>query len=136
MTLEADMRRLLEGARRIAVLGASPNPDRDSHRIFVYLRGAGYDAIPVRPATKEVAGVPAVATLAAAGKVDLVNVFRAPEHLPGIMDECIALGVPAIWTQFGVVHDAAIAKARAAGIEVIVDRCIMIDHRRLGIARR
>ena len=136
MTIDDTMRRLLEGSRRIAVLGASPNVARDSHRIFVYLKDAGYDVIPVRPATKEVAGVSAVADLAAAGAVDLVNVFRAPEHLPEIVDECIRLKVPALWLQLDVVHDDAIARAREAGIEVIADRCIMVDHRRLGIAPR
>ena len=136
MSIDDAMRTLLEGARRIAVLGASPRPERDSHRIFVYLKDAGYDVIPVRPATKDVAGVAAVADLAAAAPVDLVNVFRAPEHLPEIIDECIRLNVPALWLQLGVVHEDAIARARDAGIEVIVDRCIMVDHRRLRIAAR
>ena len=136
MSQDALMRRLLEGSRRIAVLGASPKPERDSHRIFRYLQSVGYDVVPVRPATRDVAGVRAVADLASAMPVDLVDVFRAPEHLPGIVDECIALGVPALWLQLGVVHDEAIARARAAGIEVVVDRCIMIDHRRLAIPAR
>ena len=135
-SLDGSMRSILERARRIAVLGASPSPDRDSHRIFVYLKEAGYDVVPVRPATREVAGVLAVADLAAAMPVDLVNVFRAPEHLPEIIEECIRLRVPALWLQLDVVHDAAIARAREAGIEVIADRCIMVEHRRLGIARR
>lgn len=133
---DAAMRRLLEQSRRIAVLGASPREERPSHAIFVYLRRAGYDVVPVRPATREVAGVPCVADLAAAMPVDLVDVFRAPVHLPGIVDECIRLAVPAIWLQLGVVHDGAIARARAAGIEVVVDRCILVEHRRLGIAAR
>ena len=82
MNDEALVKRLLESSHRIAVLGASPNPDRDSHRIFVYLLGAGYDVVPVRPATREVAGVAAVPDLASAMPVDMVDVFRAPEHLP------------------------------------------------------
>ena len=135
-TGDAVMRRLLEQSRRIAVLGASPRPERDSHQIFVYLREAGYEVVPVRPATREVAGVACVPDLASAMPVDLVDVFRAPEHLPGIVDECIHLAVPALWLQFGVVHEVAIARARAAGIEVVVDRCILVEHRRLDIAAR
>mgnify|MGYP001764701923 CR=1 FL=1 len=125
------MRRVLENARRIAVVGASDKPERDSHRIFAYLRAAGYDVVPVNPAVREVAGVPAVAGLAEAGAPDLVNVFRAPEHLPGVVDEAIACGARAIWTQYGVVHDEALARARAAGLDVVADECIMVEHRRL-----
>ena len=128
---DALMKKLLEGSRRIAVLGASPRPDRASHRILAYLLSAGYDAIPVTPAADEILGIPCVPDLAHAGPVDLVDVFRAPEHLPGVVDEVIASKAPALWLQLGVVHEAAIARARAAGIEVVVDRCIMIDHRRL-----
>lgn len=129
--LNETMKRLLSSARRIAVVGASERPERDSHRIFVYLKEHGYDVVPVNPAAREVAGVPAVASLADAGPVDLVDVFRAPEHLPGVVDEVIATGAPALWLQFGVVHEEAIDKARDAGIEVVVDRCILIEHRRL-----
>lgn len=125
------MRRLLQGARRIAVVGASEKPDRPSHRIFRYLLEAGYDAIPVTPAAREVAGVKTFPSLAEAGSVDLVDVFRAPEHLPGVVDEAIAAAAPALWLQLGVVDDEAIAKARAAGLEVVEDRCIMVEHRRL-----
>jgi predicted CoA-binding protein len=128
---DASLRRLLEESRRIAVVGASPKPERDSHRITAYLKAAGYDVVPVNPAAKEVAGLPVAKSLEAAGPVDLVDVFRSPEHVPEVVDECIRLKLPAIWLQLGVVHEEAIAKARAAGIEVVVDRCIMIDHRRL-----
>ena len=125
------MSRLLESSRRIAVLGASPRPDRASHQIFRYLLAAGYDAIPVTPSADEILGVACVPDLASAGPVDLVDVFRAPEHLPGVVDEAIASRAPALWLQLGVVHAEAIARARAAGLEVVVDRCIMVDHRRL-----
>ena len=125
------MRKLLRDSKRIAVVGASDRPDRDSHRIFVFLREEGYDVVPVNPSVTSVAGVPAVATLAEAGPVDLVDVFRAPQHVPGIVDEAILTRAPAIWLQLGVVHEAAIAKARAMGIEVVVDRCILVEHRRL-----
>jgi predicted CoA-binding protein len=136
MTDMALVRRLLETSRRIAVLGASPRPERDSHRILVYLLEAGYEAIPVRPATREVAGVRCFPDLESAGPVDLVDVFRAPQHLPGIVDDCIRLRLPALWLQLGVVHEESIARARAAGLDVVADRCIMVDHRRLGIPAR
>ncbi len=125
------MRDLLARARRIAVVGASVRPDRDSHRIFEYLRRCGYDVVPVNPAVSEVAGVPAVPSLAGAGAVDIVNVFRAPEHVPAVVDDAIATGAPALWLQYGVVNAAAIARARAAGLLVIEDACIMVEHRRL-----
>lgn len=125
------MRKVLAQARRIAVVGASERPERDSHRIFVYLKEHGYDVVPVNPAAREVAGVKVVPTLAEAGRVDLVNVFRAPEHLPAIVDEVIAAGAPSMWTQYGVVHDDALRRAREAGIDVVEDRCIMVEHRRL-----
>jgi predicted CoA-binding protein len=128
---QALMKKLLQQSRRIAVVGASDRPDRDSHRIFVFLREQGYDVVPVNPGVAEVAGVPAVASLAEAGPVDLVDVFRAPQHVPGVVDEAIAAKAPAIWLQLGVVHEGAIARARAAGIEVVVDRCILVEHRRL-----
>ena len=123
------MRRLLATSRRIAVLGASDRPDRDSHRIFRYLQAAGYDVVPVNPRVSAVAGVPAVPDLAAAGPVDLVDVFRRSEHVPGVVDEAIATAAPALWLQLGVVHDAATRRAREAGIEVVEDACIMVAHR-------
>lgn len=123
--------RLLAQSRRIAVVGASEDPSRDSHRIFRYLQANGYEVVPVNPTARSIAGVPAVGTLRDAGPVDLVDVFRAPQHVPAVVDEAIATAAPALWLQFGVVHPEAIARARAAGIEVVEDSCIMIDHRRL-----
>jgi predicted CoA-binding protein len=131
LSQDALMKRLLQDSKRIAVVGASDNPDRDSHRIFKYLKSRGYDVVPVNPAVASVDGVAAVPDLASAGPVDLVDVFRAPQHLPGVVKEAIAAKAPALWLQFGVVHDEAIAAAREAGIEVVVDRCIFVEHRRL-----
>jgi hypothetical protein len=126
------MRALLARARRIAVVGASPNPERPSHRIARRLIEWGYEVVPVRPALKELFGARAYAKLSEVpGKIDLVNVFRAAERLGPLVDECIERGVPAIWIQQGIVNEAAAECARAAGIEVVMDRCISVEYRRL-----
>ncbi|MCA8924252.1 MAG: CoA-binding protein [Planctomycetes bacterium] len=129
---DATLRALLERVRRIAVIGASPDPSRPSHGVMRYLLGAGYTVIPVRPDGAEVLGVPSVASLAeVAPAVDLVDVFRAPEHVPAIVDEVLALGIGALWLQDGVVHPEAAARARAAGVQVVMDDCMLRVHRRL-----
>jgi predicted CoA-binding protein len=123
------MRRLLATSRRIAVVGASDRPERDSHRIFRYLQAAGYDVVPVNPQVGAVAGVAAVPDLASAGHVDLVDVFRRSEHVPQIVEEVIATAAPALWLQLGVIHEAATRRAREAGVEVVENACIMVAHR-------
>ena len=128
------VRRLLAGRPRIAVVGASDDRSRDSNRIFRYLAQAGYAVVPVNPRAAAVDGVPTVPDLAAAarlGPVDLVDVFRAPEHVGPIVDEAVAVGAKAMWFQFGVVNPPAIEKAVRAGLDVVVDRCIKIEHARL-----
>lgn len=126
------LRALLRGAKRIAVVGLSPKPDRPSHRIARRLIDWGYEVIPVRPALTEVLGCKAYARLAdVPGRVDLVDVFRAPGEIGPVVDDCIARGMPALWLQEGVVNEAEAARARAAGITVVMDRCISVDHRRL-----
>ena len=112
---QAEIRALLRRARRIAVLGLSPKPDRPSYFVAKAMQEFGYQIVPVRPATAEVLGEKAYATLAEVpGPVDVVDVFRAPEHLDAIVDECIARQVPAIWIQEGIVNEAAAERARAA----------------------
>ena len=128
---DSQVKRLLQEATRIAVLGASDDPARDSHRIFTYLQGQGYEVIPVNPMADEVAGVECVSTLEEAGPVDIVDVFRRSEHVAAIVDDVIRLKLPALWLQLRI-HDAdAEAKARDAGITLVTDRCIMVEHRRL-----
>lgn len=127
---------LLQEKRRIAVVGASDNPERDSRRIYTYLRGQGYDVLPVNPVYDEVAGDAAVDDLAAAADhwgapPDLVDVFRAPEKVMPVVDEAMEVGAPAIWFQLGVVNREAIGKALEAGMDVVVDRCIYVEHSRL-----
>ncbi|HEY5636410.1 MAG TPA: CoA-binding protein [Burkholderiales bacterium] len=127
-----ELRALLRGAKRIAVVGLSPKPDRPSHRIARRLIDWGYEVVPVRPALAEVLGRKAYARLAdVPGTVDLVDVFRAPGEIGPIVDDCIARGLPALWLQEGVVNALEAARARAAGITVVMDRCISVDHRRL-----
>jgi predicted CoA-binding protein len=126
------LRRLFESTRTIAVVGLSPKPSRPSHGVARALQRFGYRIIPVRPAIREVLGMTAYATLEdVPDSIDLVDVFRAPEHIDAIVDSCIALGIPAIWLQEGVVNEAAAARARAAGITVVMDRCTYKDYVRL-----
>lgn len=123
---------LLVGVKTIAVLGLSPKPERPSHGVARALQRFGYRIVPVRPAVDAVLGEQAYARLADIPfPVDLVDVFREAAALPGIVDECLAIGAPAIWVQEGIVHPAAAARARAAGMVVVMDRCIYKDYLRL-----
>jgi len=123
------LRALLQETKTIAVLGLSPKPDRPSYMVAKAMQGFGYRIVPVRPATAEVLGEKAYARLGdVLGQIDLVDVFRAAEHLDAIVDECIALKIPAIWIQEGIVNQAAAQRARQAGMVVVMDRCIYKDH--------
>jgi predicted CoA-binding protein len=128
---------MLSTARNIAVVGMSDKPQRASHNIGRYLAEHGYRVFPVNPALKEVLGGPCYADLDAAqaaareqtGKgIDLVNVFRASEHVPPIVDDVIRLGIPYLWLQDEVIHDEAIARASAAGIKCVQNDCIYRRH--------
>ncbi len=132
-----EIRALLGEIKTIAVLGLSDNPERPSYRVAKAMQEAGYRIIPVRPGQREVLGETAYATLAEVpGVPDLVDVFRASEHVPGIVDECLAKGVGRLWLQEGVVNEAAAGKARAAGITVVMDRCIWKEYRALAPGER
>lgn len=123
------IRALLGRVRTIAVVGLSPKPGRPSYAVARAMQGFGYRIVPVRPAVAEVLGEQAYARLADIPfAVDLVNVFRAAEHIPAVVEECLAIGAPAIWIQEGIVHEEAAARARAAGLTVVMDRCIYKDH--------
>lgn len=126
------LRQLLEKVKTIAVVGLSPRPSRPSHHVAAAMQGFGYRIIPVRPAVDEVLGESAYPDLyALPHKPDLVDVFRAPEHVMPIVEACIELGVKAIWLQDGVVNEAAAQRAEEAGMTVIMDRCIYRDYMRL-----
>ncbi len=123
------IRALLERIHHIAVVGLSPKPNRPSHRVASSLQRFGYHIVPVRPAVEEVLGERAYADLRdVPGPIDLVDVFRAPEHVDAIVDTCIELKVPALWLQDGVINEAAALRARDAGMFVVMNRCIYRDY--------
>ncbi len=124
-----EMRALLTRVKTIAVVGLSPKADRPSYGVAKALQRFGYRIVPVRPATAEVLGEKAYATLKDIPfPVDLVDVFRAAEHIPEVVEACLAIGAPAIWIQEDIVNEAAAEKARAAGMTVVMDRCIYKDY--------
>jgi hypothetical protein len=126
------IRRVLSGSKTVAVVGASPKPDRDSYRIAEFLIEHGYDVVPVNPAALEILGRKCQPDLKSIGrKVDIVDVFRAPEHVPAIADEAIAVGAECLWLQSGISHAEASRKAADAGLYVVQDRCISVAHRML-----
>ena len=121
---------LLKRARNIAVVGLSNSPLRASHGVAAYMQTQGYHIIPVNPTISDALGEPAYPSLLdVREKIDIVNIFRRPEFVPDVVDQAIQLEVPAIWMQEGVVHEAAAEKARQAGIFVVMDRCILKEHR-------
>ncbi|MEJ2173529.1 MAG: CoA-binding protein [bacterium] len=129
---DAAIRACLERAKTIAVVGLSPRPDRPSHRIARRLQQWGYRIIPVRPAVTEVLGEKAYARLSEVpDRIDLVDIFRAAKQIGPIVEHCIALRMPALWIQQGIVNEAAAARARDAGLFVVMDRCIAVEYRRL-----
>lgn len=126
------IRSLLLNIRSIAVVGLSPKQGRPSHTVSAAMQRFGYRIIPVRPALEEVLGEKAYPDLyALPEKPDLVNVFRAPEHVGPIVDACLELGIRAIWLQDGVINEAAAEKARDEGMTVVMDRCIYRDYLQL-----
>jgi len=126
------IRNILATARTIAIVGLSPNPDRDSCRVAAYLQQHGYTIIPVNPGATEILGEKSYPNLREIpGPVDIVDIFRKPEAVPEIVDEAIAIGARVIWMQLGIAHNVAAEKARAAGLQVVMNRCIMIEHRNL-----
>src|SRR4051812_40890121 len=128
---QAERCALLKCVKNIAVVGLSPNPARPSHSISAGMQKFGFNILPVRPAVKEVLGRKAYGRLRDVDvPIDLVNVFRAAEYIDGIVDECIALKLGALWIQEGIVNEPAALRARAAGMTVIMDRCIYRDYRR------
>jgi predicted CoA-binding protein len=127
-----EIKRLLQQYRRVAVVGLSDKPDRPSYGVAAYLQRVGYDITPVNPTIAGSLGVAAVPSLdAVAPPVEIVDVFRRPEDVPPVAEDAIRAGASVLWLQEGIVNEAAAAKARAAGLIVVQDRCIYKDHRRL-----
>jgi hypothetical protein len=128
------LRALLGEIKTIAVVGLSPRPNRPSHQVAKAMQGFGYRIIPVRPAVDSVLGERAYPDLYALPEpVDLVNVFRNPREIAPIVDACIALKLPRLWLQDGVINEAEALRAQAAGIEVVMDRCIYRDYCQLRV---
>jgi predicted CoA-binding protein len=122
---------LLKRTKTIAVVGLSDSPLRPSYGVSAYMQSHGYRIIPVNPSIKGALGEKAVASLAEIEeKIDMVDVFRRPEYVPELVDEAIRLKVPAIWLQEDVIHEEAAEKAREAGIFVVMDKCVLKEHRR------
>jgi hypothetical protein len=132
-TRDEDIRAILRDCRTVAVVGLSPRPERDSHRVSRYMQAQGWRILPVNPnaAGQTILGEPVHASLTEAARharIELVNCFRNSADIPPIVDEAIAIGAHAVWMQLGVAHEAAAARARAAGLRVVQNRCLMIDH--------
>lgn len=131
--LEATIRRILETSRTIALVGASPRPHRPSYDVMLTLLRRGYEVIPVTPHPDPIHGRPTVPDLHAVPddvEVDLVDIFRRSDRAGAHVDEAIAIGARAVWLQIGVIDHAAAARARAAGLDVVMDRCPAIELRR------
>jgi len=129
---DATLRALFERIQIIAVVGLSPQPARPSYRVAQAMQRYGFRIVPVRPLVDSVLGEAAYATLADIPfKVDLVDVFRAAEHVPAIVEQCLALHLPSIWIQEGIVHDDAAHRAQTGGMTVVMDRCLLKEYVRL-----
>jgi len=139
LTADADIARLLEETSTIALVGASDRPDRAAFEVMGMLLAHGYHVIPVNPqlAGQVIHGQAVMATLAdVAEPIDMVDVFRRSEFVSGVVDEAIAVGARAVWTQLGVVDPVAAARAEAAGLDVVMDRFPKIEIRRLGLKKK
>ena len=129
-----EIRDILKSARRIAVVGHSDDPGRASYRVGRYLESQGYQVFAVNPNARSIPGLKFYPDLEAVpGPIDIVDIFRRPEFIPAIVDEAIAVRAKTIWMQEGLADNASAAKARAAGLLVVMSRCIMKEHRALSL---
>ena len=135
MNADNELRDILASVKTIALVGWSPNPDRPSHRVAAFLAARGYRVIPVNPgqAGQQALGETVVASLADVGPFDMVDIFRRSEEAGGVVDAAIAAGAKVVWMQLGVVDEAAAARARQAGLRVVMNRCPAIEIPRLGL---
>lgn len=130
LTQDDELKNLLTMAKTIAVVGASPKPWRDSGAIAEFLMKKGYTVYPVNPNYEEILGVKSYPDLKSIpGKIDIVDIFRNPDDVEPVIDEAIAVGAKSVWMQLGVVNNAAAHKAEKAGLDVVMDRCIAVEHR-------
>jgi hypothetical protein len=132
---QAAIRQSLTNCTTIAVVGLSPKPHRDSFRVAKYMQDHGFRIVPINPNAHEVLGEKAYASLTEAAqheRIDMVNCFRNSEDIPPIAAEAIAIGAQSLWLQLGVVNDAAAKQAKDAGLVVVQNLCLMVEHRQLG----
>jgi predicted CoA-binding protein len=129
---DSEILNLFRSARTVAVVGMSDNPARDSYRVGMYLHAAGFTVIPVNPTVERIGDLAAVPDLLhLSAPPDIVDIFRRPEFVPAIVEEAIRTGARALWLQFNTLHEGAVSRASSAGLQVVADRCIMVEHRRL-----
>ena len=127
-----DIARLLSSSHNIAIVGLSDRPERDSYRVASYLKSQGYRIFPVNPNIQSVLGEPAYARLEdIPDPIDIVDIFRVSREVPAIVESAIQIGAKAVWMQIGVISDQGLRRALDAGLEVVMDRCMMVEHRRL-----
>jgi predicted CoA-binding protein len=125
------IQRVIHTAKTVAIVGLSPNELRASHFVGYYLKRHGYRVVPVNPRETEILGEKTVPTLRdVPGHVDIVNVFRAPDAVPGIAAEAVAIGAGSLWCQFGVISEEGARIAEAGGLAVVMDRCLKVEHAR------
>lgn len=132
MSVSPEAGALVRRARRIAVVGLSDDPYRPSHSVAAYLQHAGYEIVGVHPAGGTVLGVtryPDLRAAAAHGPIDIVDIFRRSDAIPSLLDDLLAIHPPLVWMQLGVEHPAVTAALEAAGITVVQDRCLAVEHR-------
>ena len=132
----ADLLEVLRTARRIAVVGLSPRPERPSNGVAAYLQRAGYQIVPVNPCGGVILGQPVYSDLRAAaadGPIDIADIFRRREHIPALLDDFLAVRPGLVWLQLGIRHDDVARRLEQAGIPVVMDRCLAVDHQRLGV---
>ena len=129
------LKEILHAARRIAVVGLSRKPERPSHGVAAYLQSAGYTIIPVHPVSGVTLGEPVhpdLRSAATTGPIDIVNIFRRSEHVPALLDAMLEVKPVLVWMQQGIRHADVARQLEAAGIEVVMDRCLAVDHQFLG----
>ena len=127
-----EIRAILENYKTVAVVGLSPKPDRDSHRVALYLKEQGYTIVPVNPGQKEILGETCYRNLKAVPfPIEVVDIFRRPEAIPAIVDDAIVIGAKVVWMQLGLAHNESAEKARKAGLKVVMSKCIKIEHMNL-----
>ena len=132
LTNDTDIKTLLKTSKTIAVVGLSPDPAKPSYEVSAYLKSKGYKIVPVRPGAEEILGEKVYASLSEIPfPIDIVDIFRQRDAIPGVVDEAIKIKAKAVWMQLGLSHDDAAQKASDAGLKVVEDRCLLIEHKKL-----